>query len=192
MSDKLGFLAVAAAIVVVGLLQLTQDPVNVEVVSEDGKVQVVDRAVGGTIGSDIYQDVSFQGATAVTKWTVNDQPGTDYVLQGFEAGATVFATSAAATTTLPAAKAGLEFTFVVDEAIGAGNWVIDSAEGDNIYGTLSVNNADVPCSAEDQLNFVTDGETVGDFVTLVSNGTSWFITGSDVETAAKLTCTDPN
>lgn len=149
-------------------------------------------SIGGTIGSDIYQDVSFQGKTALTRWSVDNQPGDNYTLQASEAGAVVFATSSVATTTLPAAKPGLEFTFVVDEAIASGFWIIDSAEGDNIYGTLSVNNADVACSAEDQLNFVTDGETIGDYVTLVSNGTNWYITGSDVETAAKLTCTDPN
>lgn len=192
MNKDLGVIVLAVALVFVGVLQYVKDPVSVQVMNEDGKVQVIEPSVGGTIGSDIYQDVSFQGKTAVTSWTVNDQPGTNYRLKASESGSFIFATSAVATTTLPAAKAGLQFTFVVDEAIATGNWIIDSAEGDNIEGTLSVNNADVACSGEDQLNFVTDGETVGDFVSLVSNGTSWFIVGSDVETAAKLTCTDPN
>lgn len=117
--------------------------------------------------------------------------GSSTLVQG-QSGSIVYSTSTApATTTLPAARAGLEFTFVVDAAIATGNWIIDSAEGDNIEGTLSVNNADVPCSGEDQLNFVTDGETVGDWVRLVGFDGGWLIQGSEVETAAKLTCTDP-
>lgn len=117
---------------------------------------------------------------------------TNYNLQHFEAGSTVFSSASSSTTTLPAARDGLVFTFQVNEAIATGNWIIDSTEGDNINGTLSVNNADVACSGEDQLNFVTDGETIGDFVTLRSDGDQWVVSGSDVETAAKLTCTDPN
>lgn len=192
MSEKVGLIVIAVVLAVVGGLNYFKDAAVVNV--SDGEVRVVEpnAPVGGTIGSDIYQDVSFQGQTAVTQWVVDDQPGVDYTLQAFESGSMVYATSVAATTTLPAAKAGLNFHFFVDEAIAAGNWVIDSAEGDNIYGTLSVNNADVACSAEDQINFVTDGETIGDNVKLVSDGTNWFIASSDVETAAKMTCTDPN
>ena len=117
--------------------------------------------------------------------------GSTTLNQGQSGSLVYSSTTAPSTSTLPAARAGLEFTFLVDGAIATGDWVIDSAEGDNIEGTLSVNNADEACSGEDQINFVTDGETVGDWVKLVGMDTGWLIVGSEVETAAKLTCTDP-
>jgi hypothetical protein len=52
-----------------------------------------------------------------------------------------------------------------------------------------VNDADVACSNEDQLNIVTDGEVIGDRVQLMSDGTSWIILDSDVDAAGKMTCT---
>jgi hypothetical protein len=108
-----------------------------------------------------------------------------------QCGSTFFLSTTGATSTLPAATAGCEFRFQVGAAFATNDYRIDSAEGDNIFGTLSVNNADVACSAEDSINFIADGETVGDYVTLISDGTNWLITGSDAETAAKVTCTDP-
>jgi hypothetical protein len=55
-----------------------------------------------------------------------------------------------------------------------------------------VNDADVACAGEDFLNIVTDGEVVGDRVTVVSDGTSWYILDSDIDAAGKMTCTDPS
>ena len=48
------------------------------------------------------------------------------------------------------------------------------------------------CSGEDQINFVVDGETIGDFFEIRSDGDQWVLGDSRVETAAKLTCTDPS
>lgn len=115
----------------------------------------------------------------------------DNTITASESGSTFFLSTNTSTSTLPTATAGATFRFQIGAAIGAGNAHIDSAEGDNISGTLSVNNADVDCVDEDQIQFITDGETIGDYVTLISDGTSWFITGSDAATAAKITCTDP-
>ncbi len=110
-----------------------------------------------------------------------------------ESGSDVLLSASGTTITLPAvAYTGTYFKFIINGAATDDNFIIDSAEGDNINGTLSVNNADVACSGEDQLNFVIDGETIGDWVEIVSDGTQWIITGSEVETAAKLTCTDPS
>lgn len=120
-----------------------------------------------------------------------DLNGSVTLTQG-QSGSVIYSTTTApSTTTLPAARPGLEYTFIVDGAIATGDWVIDSAEGDNIEGTLSVNNADVACAGEDQINFVTDGETTGDWVKLIGYSGGWLIAGSEAETAAKITCTDP-
>ena len=103
-----------------------------------------------------------------------------------------FASTTGYTITLPAATIGASVKFVVNTAFGTSNMVIDSAEGDNIEGSLIVAGAVVECDAEDQVNFVNDGENLGDFVQLDSDGTNWYITGSGALTAAKLTCTDPS
>lgn len=102
------------------------------------------------------------------------------------------ASSAATTITLPAATDGLRFEFVVTGALTGGFVVIDSAEGDNINGILMVNDADVACSDEDQINIITDGEVVGDRVELISDGTGWYILDSDADASGKMTCTDPS
>ena len=96
------------------------------------------------------------------------------------------------TLTLPAATAGAQMTFSLKTAFDTANIVIDSAEGDNISGTLIVNGAVVACSGEDQINLVNTAETVGDYVTLVSDGISWLIGASTGGAAGGLTCTDPS
>lgn len=98
--------------------------------------------------------------------------------------------SAMATITLPpVSEAGTMFTFVVTGPQTGSSVVISSAEGSNIQGILMVNDADVACADEDQLNIVTDGEVIGDRVTIISNGVNWFILDSDIDAAGKMTCT---
>jgi len=114
-------------------------------------------------------------------------------LRETDLGKTVYLEAASGTTvTLPAAKDGGFLRFVINTAFDTANVIIDSAEGDNIEGALIVAGAVVDCDAEDQLNFVNDGENLGDFVELVSDGTSWYIGASGALTASKLTCTDPS
>ena len=96
------------------------------------------------------------------------------------------------TVTLPAATDGLIYKFVVTGALTGEETLIASAEGGNISGLLQVNGADVVCSAEDQINIITDGETIGDFVELLSDGTNWYLIGSQADAAGKMTCTDPS
>lgn len=184
MNQNLGIFALAAVVLVVGVMNFAKDPVSV-VVNGDAV-----ETVGGTIGSDVYHDVSFQGETAITEKTI--EVTADYTLQAFESGATVYATGTGATTTLPTAKDGLFYKFVVGGPLATNNWIIDSAEGDNIEGALIVAGAVVDCAAEDQINFVVDGENLGDFVELRSDGDNWYLTQSNGLTAAKITCTDPD
>ena len=51
--------------------------------------------------------------------------------------------STGVTVTLPAVKSGVNFRFVVAAAFATSNFIIDSAEGDNINGILVVNGASV-------------------------------------------------
>lgn len=146
-------------------------------------------AFGGTSS----QNVGVPGVNLIpSQGDINTfELSSSYTLSHFEAGSNIYATASGSTTTLPAARDGAFFRFVVAGALDTTNWVIDSAEGDNIEGSLIVAGAVVDCDAEDQINFVVDGENIGDVVELHSDGTSWFITDSNALTSAKLTCTDP-
>jgi len=95
------------------------------------------------------------------------------------------------TVTLPALKSGVHFKFIVAAAFATSNFIIDSAEGDNIEGVLVVNGASVVASGEDQINFVASAETVGDFIDIWSDGSKWFVSGVG-SAAGSITVTDPS
>lgn len=95
------------------------------------------------------------------------------------------------TVTLPAATAGVSFRFIVAAAFATDNFIIDSAEGDNISGVLVVNGASVVAADEDQINFVASAETIGDFIDIWSDGTNWYVYGIG-NSAGSITATDPS
>ena len=101
--------------------------------------------------------------------------------------------AAGKTITLPAVAAGLKFRFVVTSTFETSNWIIDSAEGDNITGNLIVNGGAVPAAAEDQINFVNSAETVGDFIEIFADATNsqWIVWGIGAG-AGGITATDPS
>lgn len=172
-------------------------------------------SVGGTTKGDtstrnltVTGTASITGATALT-----GNLSVAGSLKNKEAVSSIAATSVIATTTLTAANSGTTYyisasgtaivlpavtntgatyRFVIGGAVDTGNVIITSAEGDNIDGTLIVAGAVVDCRGEDFVNFIADGEQLGDYVEVRSNGTQWFIGDSGVLTAAKMTCTDPS
>jgi len=180
----------AIVVAVFGFLNYTKDSVVVQV--QDGE-QV---SLGAFSGTDIYNDVVFyesvKSKDAVTAIATTTSGG-NITLSANDSG-TIYTVSATGTTfTLPAVThAGTFYRFVAGGALDTANVVIDSAEGDNIEGTLIVAGAVVDCDAEDQINFVVDGENIGDYVEVYSNGTNWLIGDSGVLTTAKMTCTDPS
>lgn len=99
--------------------------------------------------------------------------------------------AAGATVTLPALKDGVNFKFVVADNFATTNWIIDSAEGDNIEGMIEVAGAVVVASGEDQINFVASAEAKGDFVQIECNGTNWFVSGQ-AALSGGITVTDPD
>jgi len=126
----------------------------------------------------IFEDVQTLAAAATL--TAADS-GTTYILKAAE-GKTI---------TLPALKSGVHFKFIVGSAFATSDWVIDSAEGDNIEGLLIVNGASVVAAGEDQINFVASAETVGDHVSLSCDGTNWYVSGAG-NAAGSITVTDPS
>ena len=99
--------------------------------------------------------------------------------------------SAGVTVTLPAVESGLHFRFVVANAFDTSNYIIDSAEGDNIDGILVVNGASVAASGEDQINFVASAESVGDFIDIWSDGNKWYVWGIG-NASGSITATNPS
>ena len=136
-----------------------------------------DLAVVGAVTGDL-KTVALTGAATLTA----AQSGTTFVIK-----------TTGATYTLPAvSNTGWNARFVVGAAFDTANAIIDSAEGDNVEGTLIVAGAVVDCAAVDQINFISDGENIGDYVEVYSDGTQWLIGDSGVLSSAKMTCTDPS
>ena len=118
-------------------------------------------------------------------------------LQANQSG-TVFILDASAgkTITLPALAKGLYFKFIVGAAFATDNWIIDSAEGDNINGAISdmgTTVANVPAVGEDQINFVASAESIGDFVELIADydNSQWIVSGRCAINGG-ITVTDPS
>ena len=91
--------------------------------------------------------------------------------------------------TLPAAKIGLNYRFVTGSAFATTNWTIVSAT-DTIEGHADVAAAHVPAENENTISFVATAETIGDYVEIFSDGTSWFVSGVG-ETSGSITFTAP-
>lgn len=93
--------------------------------------------------------------------------------------------------TLPAPKNGLRFGFITGLAFATTNWVIaTSGAVAIIQGSLIVAGAAVIAANEKQINVVATAETLGDSFELVSDGTSWFVSGVGA-LAGSITATAP-
>jgi hypothetical protein len=104
--------------------------------------------------------------------------------------------SAGKTITLPALADGLNFKFIIGAPFATDNWIIDSAEGDNINGfvaDLGTTVAVVVASGEDQINFVASAETIGDHITLIADygNSQWLVSGACAANGG-ITVTDPS
>jgi hypothetical protein len=119
------------------------------------------------------------------------EPAGDVTLTAAQSGSIVEMNTAGQDVTLPTASAsvGAHYRFVVTGAVATTNMTIVASPADTIEGTLVVAGAVVDCDATDILTFVIDGENIGDYVELYTDGTSWLIGDSGVLTASKLTCT---
>jgi hypothetical protein len=153
------------------------------VMSNDLQVDEIDAR--GTLNLSVNRSGIIYGAEPITGTTTLTSSYGNYI--------TFPASADQITVTLPAVTAtGSVYSFVVTGALTGASVTIDSAEGDNINGILMVNDTDVACDGEDQLNIVTDGEVIGDRVELLSIGSGWVLLDSDIDAAGKMTCTDPS
>lgn len=191
--------AVVALVVALGIAFALPDGDTAGALGGETKFSLINTTGGYEVDGTTVIDGSGNVDAPITSTTVYTETVTlstavsSVTATAAQTGSTVLMARATGTViTLPAAADGLFFRFVVGTAFATDNYVIDSAEGDNIEGALIVAGAVVDCDAEDQINFVADGENLGDYVELLSDGTSWFILDSGGLTAAKITCTDPS
>ena len=102
-------------------------------------------------------------------------------LTASDSGKTFLLPAAGKAITLPAATKGVYFKFICSVA-ATSNWTIINGL-DLIYGSAEVAGAVVACSAKDIITLVSAKFLPGDFVTLESDGTNWYVAGSVVTTA---------
>lgn len=155
-----------------------------------------DGMVGAMPGPNVMVDTTFHRTIRYkdkTQAIAQTGATTTVTLTSTESGTTFILSGTGTNIILPDVDfTGANYKFQVGGAMGVANMIIDSAEGDNIEGTLIVAGAVVDCAAEDQINFVVDGENIGDYFEIMSDGTQWLLGDSGVLTASKLTCTDPS
>jgi len=165
---------------------------NVEVT---GELQTSDLTVTDDVA--ITDDISVGGdlditgalTTKFSKTAITTAIATTTLTTAMSGKTFVFTTST--TFVLPATStaSGVYYKFVVGGAITSNVIVRTSDLGNNIEGTLLVAGAVVDCAAEDTITFVADGENIGDFFEIFSDGTYWYIGASGALTSSKLTCT---
>ncbi len=139
-----------------------------------------------TYSNDNVTMLQRTGTIAAATTLTKADSGTVYILDA----------AGGATVTLPALADGLHFKFIVGANFASTNWVIDSAEGDNINGIIAdmgATVAGVPAVGEDQVNFVATAEAIGDWVELIadSGNSQWLVTGM-CATNGGITVTDPS
>lgn len=177
-----------------GTPEVVMETVNIE--TYNGANGIMEENIGAISGPNVYYDMVFHGTVKTREASTSLAPTSVYAtttLTVADSGTTYYLSASGTTITLPAVStSGVNFKFVINGAADTGNFIVDSAEGDNIEGTLIVAGAVVDCASEDQINFVVDGENIGDYFEIVSDGSQWLLGDSGVLTAAKLTCTDPS
>ena len=82
--------------------------------------------------------------------------------------------------TLPACEAGLKFTFVNTGADGNNIITLSPAATDGIWGTITLASSVVDLGGAANKDLINTKATAikGDSVTLVSDGTDWYVTAS--------------
>lgn len=121
-----------------------------------------------TISNDVTRIFpKMETLTAATTLTAADS-GRTYLISG--TGYTV---------TLPAPHAGFNVKFIVAAAFSTDTVVQTPADNrDTLNGGVIVNGAIVESDATDRVTFEDDAESIGDFIEISSDGTSFFLFGN--------------
>lgn len=91
--------------------------------------------------------------------------------------------AAGAPITLPAPARGLKYKFVVGALFDTTDWVI-TATGAIMNGTIMELSTVQAVAAATTLNLELAADTIGDWISLESDGTSWFVAGACAQAAS--------
>ena len=112
----------------------------------------------------------------------------DYTVTAADSGVTFLLDAVGEAITLPAVAEGLNFKFLCTAAVATSSWTITAATK-VISGSAQVAGAVVAAELEDVISLVhTSKATIGDWVSVESDGTNWYVEGSAV-TAGSITFT---
>ncbi len=106
----------------------------------------------------------------------------DTTLDASDSGLSILLDAVGEVITLPAVEMGLNYKFICDTTTATTDWTIVAASN-VIYGSAQVAGAVVAASAENTITLVVAKFLPGDWVSLESDGVSWFVEGSVVTTA---------
>ena len=128
-------------------------------------------------------------SNSIKRARLNQQALTaDITLTGADSGKTFYLDAIGEAITLPAPAAGYNFKFVCTAAVATSSWTI-TAPSKVISGSAQVAGVVVAAALEDVITFVhTSKAGVGDWVSVESDGTAYYVEGSAV-VAASLTFT---
>lgn len=140
------------------------------------------------------QDITYSNDPLYAK--VADITAAKTVLASENGTTFVLNAAAGATVTLPSLAQGLRYKFIVGATFATTDWVIDSAEGDNINGMIADMGSTVAvvlAAGEDQVNFELGAESLGDWVELVADmdNSQWLLSGM-CGINGGITVTDPS
>jgi len=157
---------------------------------------------GSAMAASIYEDIVSQGQISYLHKYIGAQKLSamvrDYevatevdTLLYSECGKTVYLNSATEfAVTLPTPIAGCQFTFVVKAAPAGANYtVVTAANATIIFGSVTVNGAVIAGADEDTITFTASAALAGDWATVESDGTNWYVRGQGAAATA-ITLTD--
>ena len=113
----------------------------------------------------------------------------DTTLTASDSGKHILLDATGEAITLPSPTAGLNYKFICTVTTAVSDWTIVSAT-DVIYGSAQVAGAVVAADAENTITLVVAKFLPGDWVTLESDGTNWYVEAS-VVTSLGCTFTAP-
>lgn len=145
---------------------------------------VVNTDEAQTLTNKTLTSPTITGTVGSTGTRTVESVTTTNVIAASESGTTYFLKAVAGfASTLPAPAAGLHFKFIVGTSPTSNGYTIATNGGTNIIiggiNELEVDtNDDGPYSAiGDLITFVANVAVVGDWCEVISDGTSWFLTG---------------
>jgi len=170
----------------------TDDQIDIEIAGADDftfTANTLTALSGSSIATDTISETTSGSGVTIDSVKLKDGAGfiqfprevvtAANIMSASEVGKVFFLNSATGFAhTLPAPAAGLHYKFIVTTIPTSGNCTIGTASAANIIeGMANVDSTLVLASNEDSINFIASTCLIGDWVEVLSDGTSWFVNG---------------